>query len=574
MSRMQFVIWMLKEVKEFHIPYIIPQLYVQQPVPSDKVPGETILDVNGNPITNSSAEARPPGIPTGVPLAQGLTVKTEAATPEQQTNGNIILQTGVGMGANRKVLVCSIMTAIQESSITNLPDIPNHEYDSVGVFQQRASMGWPASRNVAVDAAEFFKRAMANDRAHPEYSYTQLCQSVQGSAYPDAYAPWQPQAEQWVNAFGYTGAGPGGTGDVAADPRLNNNSKPEGVVGTGTAAVKQGTNTVGTQTGWSPQTGAGDYQFFRGDIRMDPGGSGNWLLKKQNSWDCIQGLAREINWKAFCVSGTIYFVSEPWLFRSKPFMVISEDSDGIDWIDYDYDEGKRSATINVTCHIHRWSAPPGSTVQIVDMGIPNGKWLVNNVARSLFNDIGTITLKKPHPVLPEPLTSATFGGKGAPTFGQVQPPNVPSIAGPATGVAVGVVEYARQQLGDPYVWGAEGPASFDCSGLTQAAYSTIGVSIPRVAIDQYNYGPKLSVVQELQPGDLVFFSHGLPPSANDVGHVGIYIGGGEMIHAPHTGDVVKISNITGGYYKDHYLGATRPSAKTAASPESVTPSQG
>ncbi|MFE0625388.1 NlpC/P60 family protein [Streptomyces sp. NPDC058864] len=111
---------------------------------------------------------------------------------------------------------------------------------------------------------------------------------------------------------------------------------------------------------------------------------------------------------------------------------------------------------------------------------------------------------------------------------------------PASGTyaakAAKAIEFARAQLGKPYVYGATGPNSYDCSGLTQAAWGAAGVSIPRVTYDQVDFGTRVSSDQ-LQPGDLVFFY-------SDITHVGLYIGGGQMIHAPHTGSVVKIAPIT------------------------------
>lgn len=123
------------------------------------------------------------------------------------------------------------------------------------------------------------------------------------------------------------------------------------------------------------------------------------------------------------------------------------------------------------------------------------------------------------------------------------------LAGSAASVAVG---YALGQLGLPYRWGAEGPDSFDCSGLTQAAYEAASIQLPRVAQDQYNAGPHVPADASLQPGDLVFFGS----SSRDVTHVGIVIGANKMVDAPHTGAVVRIEPYT----RDSYLGATRPAA--------------
>ncbi|WP_405618100.1 NlpC/P60 family protein [Streptomyces sp. NBC_00076] len=95
--------------------------------------------------------------------------------------------------------------------------------------------------------------------------------------------------------------------------------------------------------------------------------------------------------------------------------------------------------------------------------------------------------------------------------------------------------FARAQIGKPYVWGATGPDSYDCSGLTQAAWKAAGVDIPRVTYDQVNAGTTVSL-SAAQPGDLVFFY-------DDISHVGMYIGNGMMIHAPKPGAYVREESI-------------------------------
>ncbi|NUR58513.1 MAG: glycoside hydrolase [Catenulispora sp.] len=95
--------------------------------------------------------------------------------------------------------------------------------------------------------------------------------------------------------------------------------------------------------------------------------------------------------------------------------------------------------------------------------------------------------------------------------------------------------FARAQIGKPYVWGATGPGSYDCSGLTQAAWKAAGVSLPRTTYDQVNAGTTVSL-GDAQPGDLIFFY-------DDISHVGIYIGNGMMIHAPKPGAYVREESI-------------------------------
>jgi cell wall-associated NlpC family hydrolase len=121
-------------------------------------------------------------------------------------------------------------------------------------------------------------------------------------------------------------------------------------------------------------------------------------------------------------------------------------------------------------------------------------------------------------------------------------------AGP---VARAAVRWALAQLGDPYQWGATGPDRFDCSGLTSSAYRAAGVTIPRVSRAQWGAGRHVQVNQ-LLPGDLVFYADN-PADPATIHHVGMYIGNGLMVHAPHTGDVVRVASI----WRESYTGATR-----------------
>jgi cell wall-associated NlpC family hydrolase len=117
---------------------------------------------------------------------------------------------------------------------------------------------------------------------------------------------------------------------------------------------------------------------------------------------------------------------------------------------------------------------------------------------------------------------------------------------PARAPRSGVVAIALKYLGCPYQWAASGPNRFDCSGFTMFVYAQVGVSLPHSSRAQIGCGQRVSQAN-LQPGDLVFFG-------SPIHHVGIYIGGGRMIHAPHTGDVVSIDPV----FRSDYAGACRP----------------
>jgi hypothetical protein len=132
-------------------------------------------------------------------------------------------------------------------------------------------------------------------------------------------------------------------------------------------------------------------------------------------------------------------------------------------------------------------------------------------------------------------------------------PGVPVMdAAAASPTALAAIGVAAQYLGTPYHFGGASPESgFDCSGLMQWSYSHVGISIPRVTYDQIDVGTPVDRSQ-LVPGDLVFFQHD-----GDVHHVGMYLGGGRFLEAPHTGDVVKVASLDDPYYAAQFAGGRR-----------------
>ncbi len=121
--------------------------------------------------------------------------------------------------------------------------------------------------------------------------------------------------------------------------------------------------------------------------------------------------------------------------------------------------------------------------------------------------------------------------------------------GPASGNARAALDFAFAQVGKPYRYGGTGPDGWDCSGLVQASWRNGGVSLPRTTWEQWSWGASRKVsLSELQPGDLIFSS--------GLGHVGMYAGDGKIVHAPQTGDVVKVVPLSS--YGGRLVGAVRP----------------
>ena len=142
---------------------------------------------------------------------------------------------------------------------------------------------------------------------------------------------------------------------------------------------------------------------------------------------------------------------------------------------------------------------------------------------------------------------AAQGGGGSPAVAAPAAGGAPAATAPlpSGGGNAAAAAAAMQQIGTPYVWGGSGPGGFDCSGLASYAYSQIGKSVPHYTGAIWNDFPKVPN-SDLQAGDMVFFNGG--------GHMGIYIGGGQYVHAPHTGDVVRVANLGD---RGDYMGAVR-----------------
>lgn len=155
-------------------------------------------------------------------------------------------------------------------------------------------------------------------------------------------------------------------------------------------------------------------------------------------------------------------------------------------------------------------------------------------------------------------SSSSSNNSSSSSNGQTQKPvqnNNSSYNPPAssTSSVQAVLNLAYSKIGCPYVWGAEGPNSFDCSGFTSYVFrNAVGVSLPRTSSAQSGYGKTVSK-SNLQAGDLVFFN----TSGKGVSHVGIYVGGGKMVHAPSSGKTVSVTSINSSYYSSRFVTAKR-----------------
>ena len=519
-TRAEFVLSLITEVKEFQIPTIIPELHTVQPLQrytGDPVGADSIMYKRQgiNPDYQKPSPKWYAQTAVGK-AATKLYCKTAVATKDQIQNANIIIGVGIHMSCNRKVIVSAIMTAIQESGLTNLPlAVGTYSGTSSGLFQQTIGNNWGSAEdrmNPETASRMYYQRAKASDAQYPHLSLNDLCYSVQHCApeNKNLYAQWADQADAFVTAHGMTG------GDIQ----------------TGGASSNGQNDTLGA---------GGEYFFYRGTIdnRL-----GQKIRKPENSWTCIQRLAGDVNWKGFFVSGFFYFMSEDDLIKQQPAATINEWTDGIISIDGNYYENKNNATLTVTADVGRWMVPPGRLVVIKDMGVWDGRWLVTQFDRSLFNLQATISLERKHPALPEPNPKGGNKSDVNPTWvPKEQSVKVGTTAATATdGTRTSVVLQAKKAVEvnktwhyhyheiRPYpdsMWSAEAHnRGFDCSAFVTLCYKEGGAPDPNGSnFDGNGYTGTLAkhgkTVTTPKPGDIQLY--GDPPG---YGHATIYIGDG------------------------------------------------
>jgi hypothetical protein len=493
MTRAEFVHAMVRQVKEVHIRFFCPQEHVTQKVAPDP------NDSTGNDL------ARGGGFAPGA----NVTVKGINASAIQKKNIDTVLATGVSMGAVQLELVAAVETITVESSCMNLS---YGDRDSVGIFQQRNSPPWNKRnrRDVSQAATTFFEQAksylqLSRARGFSNISSWTLAQAVQISAFPDRYKQVATEAEATVSLWQ-------GTGNNAQGSPLSGNSFLDG------------------------SSGGSGYEFTRGT--MDDLGR----VTKETSWDAAHRLADEVHWRCFMVSGTLYFIDDEYLMKSRPRMTFDRDyrHQGVDDLDFDYDRQKSNARITITCEIHRWGAPPGAVVKLDNLGPITGRWLVQDIKRDLFSTRASITLIKPLPQLPEP----------PPGQGQITPDSL--IVGPTSAQSQAIVQAAQKALSEKnrYTYRQYRPMAkslfdafaynhTDCSAFVTLCYKAAGAPDP----NGLNYNgsgytgtlwPRGFFVgkntKDAMPADLAFF--GLDPSPRGTPiptHVALYIGGGQVI---------------------------------------------
>lgn len=356
-TRAQFVHLLVHEVKKQRIRFYCPERDQRQPIAR---------------YVEEKSRRRPRarrGRNTGISRSANLPVKGIRATFEQIRNMETVLLRAEAKNAGPKATKALVLACIVESLFRNLR---GGHADSRGILQVRdqtaRGMGIN-NRSIEQCVDAFLTRgfwgkgsAKAIARSSGNRSAGWVAQQTQGSAHPGRYDLYSNEADAIIKAFK-------GRRSAAGTSRDSSVSRTR---------VKQ-------------------YRFSRGQRG-----------KREDSWTAIQRLAQEVNWRAFMRAGVLWFISEPQLLRQRAITWITEGESRpvgggeVDRIDFDWDSGKPIQTVTVHANAARWGAPPGSIVEIREMGPVDGRWIVATTRRNLFKSDMTITLKLATPPKKEP----------------------------------------------------------------------------------------------------------------------------------------------------------------------------
>jgi hypothetical protein len=245
----------------------------------------------------------------------------------------------------------------------------------LGIFNQ--TQGTATDRaNVEGAATMFYHDLIAYDKKHPKATLQELIQGVTNSDNPRGYAQYKDNAGRVLSAYGQPGS-------LAALE----------------ATAPDAPSAMTANGSYQNLDAGGEYYFYRGNIENR---LGQKIRKPENSWTCIQRLADDVDWMAFFVSGVFYYMSQDDMIKQQPALTMNEWTEGIRQVDGNFYEHKDSASLSITADVGKWMVPPGRVVVVEDMGPWDGRWLVSDFERSLFNTTATITLARERPGLPEP----------------------------------------------------------------------------------------------------------------------------------------------------------------------------
>jgi len=340
----------------------LPGVTLYAPVDPGGGAGAAIPQHSTSVAASNAAVARDPGL-----AHKNVKVKGAAATSQQTQNINVVLKTILAFSPRPTTaeLVMAVMCVTAETSAGN-PS--GGSGSSVGIFQQTPEGGYTGyDRTDIVRATQEFYKRLHKITTNPAYKGTPLyamVQAVQGSGAGKAsngasnYGPWEGEAKNTVGLFLGPDAARYGLGVNAPD-----------LLGKNPASNK-------------PHT------FHRGSPHTP-----------EDSWTAMQRIAREVNYRCFVVGEVLYFMGDRRLLAGEPRLSLNMGVDGVHKLDYDIDVGKRVSTVDLEVDTKAWSCPPGSVIDLHDLGPANGSWLVDTVSADLKKP-SLLTVKLTRPKVP------------------------------------------------------------------------------------------------------------------------------------------------------------------------------
>jgi len=341
MTRAEFIKSLLRSVKQTRIKMWCPQLHDKQKI------GKTEFPTDREKKKKHSK---------GFTSNDSITVKGIKAVRSQRIVIEKICQAGMDVHAPDVVIVAAVMCTIQESTASETPPA-NGQF--VGAFQQSKRYGWPATGDAYKDAKGFYAKAIPYWKKNGPMDlgkFVATIQGVVGSSNPANFGyagstdRWRDEAQHAVHAF---------TGVEVSIP---------GSAGPSTVYYKK------------------KYEYMVGQ----PDGP-----KRENYLAAIYRLAEEVNWSAFWVRDELHYLSEEDLFKAKAHHALRRFDDGVEHVQFSWNHGSRIQEMTLQVRMVRWVCPVGTVVRFDEGGPAEGRWLVTNIRRSMFDELGEITLSKP-----------------------------------------------------------------------------------------------------------------------------------------------------------------------------------
>lgn len=358
-----------------------------------------------------------------------LKVKGRDANAHQLEMGKLIVEITRGRGGDTESCAGAIATAIQESTLTNLR---GGDRDSMGLFQQRPSMGWGKPHEVTnptYATNKFLDLYLAYRRQG--LGWLQASHKTQRSAFASAPAKWYGEGVAFANGFGGSGGSAGALGTSDA----------------------------------SGATGSQPYEFSRGTPDA-----------KEDTWTCAKRLADETQFRFFARGGALWYVSDDWLEKQPVSYRINEFTPGVVALSFEYETRGIAADATLRVMARRYSMLPADVVELQQEGPGSGKWLVKEVRRSLYSQIADVALTRKRPKLPEPAPPQAAGGgeTGAISLG---------TSGELVGdTAAKIYQAAQQATAKNWIYSQGQRNNFsryaDCSSGVSWVLNAAGVPVP------------------------------------------------------------------------------------------------